>query len=380
MIVFTKGIKMKKITYVIHSLQLAGAERLVIDLIDRLYKKYDISIVSIYKSEDKVGEIKVKEKLENLGIKYKQINKEQGSSKYKTLFLFNKIIKDLNPDIIHAHTFMPNIYSGMRNLFFKKIPTITTIHTGGNDWYKKNAWIMERISFYGISKITTVSSYTESMYRKIMKLYDSKKIITVDNGIDIEKFPILQQEKLDLKRKELGLSKEDVLITNVARLVPNKGQDFLIDVIKHLDKRYKLLLVGNQENKNFYDNLVEKIDKVNVKDQVLILGSRNDINEILRLSNLFIFPSDYESSGISVLEAIYTNTSVLCTPLPTVKEFQKQYHNIELMEKNPLNWANFIKENINRSNRDNQLESFSHSLDRVAKNYMEIYEVAKAAK
>ncbi|QNU23482.1 glycosyltransferase [Geobacillus zalihae] len=367
---------MRKLTYIIHSLQFAGAERLVLDLVNILKNNYDISIISVYQSQDTDGKNKIEKVLKELGIKHISLNKKIGSSKYKTLFLLNKVIKELDPDIIHAHTLMPNIYSGLRNILFSKIPTITTIHSGGNDWSHKSTWYLERMSIAGVSKIVTVSSYVEEMYKSILKLKGNKKIITIENGINTQKFNDVDESLLREKKKKLGIRNNEIVLINVARVVPNKGQRFLLEVLSKLDYNYKLLIVGNLENMEFYCQLKREISERGLGDRVLFLGSRDDVNELLRISDIFVFPSYYEASGIALMEAMYTNKKIISSPLPTAKDFSKNYEDIHIAGFDSDIWAQKIREINNKNNKNKRNfnnKEFYYSIERVALAYSNLY-------
>ncbi|GAB6614589.1 glycosyltransferase [Bacillus cereus] len=364
-----------KITYIIHSLQFAGAERLVLDLIDRLKDKHDISVISIYKTRDIEGYKKIQKTLESNDIKHICLDKEIGTSKWKTLTSLNRAVKLIGPDLIHAHTFIPNVYSGLRNIFFNKIVTISTLHSGGDDWFRKKDLFLEKFSLKGINRVVAVSEHVRDFYIKKIKLEDKNKVVTIENGILTDRFYQLSTEAIRKKRKEIGIQESDSILINVARLVPVKSQDFLINIMKMLDSKYKLLLVGNLEDETYVKLIQEQIKRNNLGDRIKLLGSREDVNELIQISDVFLFPSKYEASGIALMEAMYCQKKIIGSSIPSNREFQSYYSELEVLDREEIMW----KESILQATKSREIPSvfkaseFYFSLDRVTKNYENLY-------
>jgi glycosyltransferase involved in cell wall biosynthesis len=368
-----------KILYVIHSLQFAGAERLVFDVINKLKHSNQITVISIYRSIDSEGHDKILKFLKENNINYYCLDKKIGFSKIKTIISLQEKIKELKPDIIHAHTYIPNVYCGLRNIIFNKIPTIATIHSGGDDWASFKNWILEKISIKGYSKVITVSEHVKNFYLSKLKIKNRDKVVTIQNGISIDRFPTVSHKELMELRKQLKLNEDDIILINVARLVPIKGQEFLLNVIEKLENHYKLLLVGNLENKDYVNKLRFLTKQKGLENRVYFLGSRDDINKLLQLADLFLFPSLYEASGIALMEAIYKSKRIIASDIPSNNELRAFYPEIKVLDFNVDKWVKAIQKISKEINRNSlwpiqrNEKDFYFSIDRVSKEYYELY-------
>lgn len=120
------------------------------------------------------------------------------------------------------------------------------------------------------------------------------------NGIDIERFLSPNQEIINQLKHELNIKDTDIILGNVGSLSENKNQQFLIHVLSKLDKKYKLVLVGDGAMKNELEQFSKEF---NVSDQVIFAGVKKEIPEIMQLFNIFLFPSKMEGLGIVAIEA-----------------------------------------------------------------------------
>lgn len=106
----------------------------------------------------------------------------------------------------------------------------------------------------------------------------------------------------NLKRKELGFLDNDIIILCVGELLPRKNHEVAIKVFSKLDNmRCKLVICGIGGLK---DRLLHLAKSLKVSGRVFFLGQRNDVNEILKASDIFFHPSLREGLGMAPLEAM----------------------------------------------------------------------------
>lgn len=143
--------------------------------------------------------------------------------------------------------------------------------------------------------------------------FHPQKLKVIINRIDVESY---QQPASDELRSSLGLSSEVKIITTVARLMPPKGHEYLIKAMYNLvqkNKMVKLLLVGDGLLK---DQLITLCETLGIKEQVLFLGNRSDIVEILALTDVFVLPSLWEGTSLALLEAMAAGRPIVATDIP----------------------------------------------------------------
>jgi len=131
---------------------------------------------------------------------------------------------------------------------------------------------------------------------------DDKNVVLVKNAIDIDKYSFSEIDRERL-RKELGISKEEIVIGHVGRYVYIKNQIFLIELLAGLlqeSNNYKLVLVGCGPDEV---KLRKAAKKLNVVDKIIFLIDRNDVNEIYNVFDIFVMPSLFEGMPLVGVEA-----------------------------------------------------------------------------
>ena len=128
-----------------------------------------------------------------------------------------------------------------------------------------------------------------------------RKFVMMNNAIDAEKFRWNPQKAADV-RKDMALENKFVVV-HVGRFNAQKNHSFLIDIFKLI--YYKnpdavLLLVGNGE---LEERTRMKVDSLGLSECVRFMGVRDDVNEILLASDVFLFPSLYEGLPVTLVEA-----------------------------------------------------------------------------
>ena len=133
------------------------------------------------------------------------------------------------------------------------------------------------------------------------KIVASDKFFIINNAIDTNCFTY-DKEKIESIKESFGL-KDEVVLSHVGRFHPQKNHEFLIDILNDLIKtndNYRLLLIGDGDLK---ETIVKKVEDLNIKKYVIFTGIRSDVNQLLMMSDCFVFPSKWEGLPVSVIEA-----------------------------------------------------------------------------
>lgn len=128
------------------------------------------------------------------------------------------------------------------------------------------------------------------------------KIRIMNNAIEIERFRFDRQKRQEM-RERLGLQDAFVLGT-VGRMSYQKNQAFLIDTFAKVYERHnnvRLLIVGDGELRQ---ELEQQIERLGLKDHVLLPGWQSRVEDYLQAMDLFLLPSRFEGFPISLIEAI----------------------------------------------------------------------------
>lgn len=132
--------------------------------------------------------------------------------------------------------------------------------------------------------------------------YWYKKNYTVlKNAIDCQKFRFDESVR-NRVRKENGLT-DSLVVGHIGRTdIIQKNHKFLFEIFSHIKSQAfnsKLLLIGGEKSQE----LVEISKKAGFENDVIFLGSRSDVSELLQAVDVFAFPSTNEGLPVSVVEA-----------------------------------------------------------------------------
>ena len=163
--------------------------------------------------------------------------------------------------------------------------------------------------FYKIfQKNNTMMIPISKRLKKLCQIHNVKNIWMRPNPIDEKKFFFINKDmKFRLRNELTNFSNKDIILTHIASFMRQKNHIFVLDVLKNLPDKFKLYLGGPVESfehkKNF--NLVkEKITQLNLNNRVILFkGFVFNIEDYIKLSDVFLFPAWNEALGTPILEA-----------------------------------------------------------------------------
>lgn len=228
---------------------------------------------------------------------------------FKAYKMLKKIIKDNHYDIVHCHTPMGGILARLASFSQRKKGTNVLYTAHGFHFYKgapKANWMVYFPIEYVMSMVTdcliTINDEDYSCAKKHLKA----KNITKVNGVGYNSdryFPVSKEEKLSLRRK-LGYSENEKILIYVAEMNLNKNQAMLIRALNEVLKVHKdvrLLIAGADNFNGEYPRLAKELG---IENKVDFLGHREDINDLLHMSDIAVGSSYREGLPVNVMEAL----------------------------------------------------------------------------
>lgn len=297
---------------------------------------------------------------DSTNIPYDEIEKLGGKviiiPPYQQIFKYQKelkkVLKEGNYKIVHSHINTLSVFP-LRVAKKVGIPVrIAHSHSTTNkkEW-KKN--LMKQF-LRPFSKVyaTDYFACSELAGRWLFgnKEYDKGNVYLLNNAIDVDKFKY--DEKLrKMKRKELGIKDDTLVIGHVGRFVEQKNHEFLIDIFNEVHKKEKnaiLLLVGQGP---LEDKIKEKVKSYGLDKNVKFLGQRNDVSELYQVFDVFLLPSLYE--GLPVVGVEAQASGLLCVFSSAMTKETKVLNSTLFLDLSlsSLEWANHIMDNYSKYKR-----------------------------
>lgn len=170
-------------------------------------------------------------------------------------------------------------------------------------------------------RIISVNAYDRemSLRRKIVR--NSRKIVTVYNGVSLERLEEGEKPDRAAMLKEVGIADDAAVIVNLARLAPQKAQRYLLEAmpetIARASREVHLLLVGNGEDEAMLRRLTRSLK---VDDRVHFLGFRRDGTRWFKVADVSVLSSLWEGHSVTILEAMALGTPVIATDIKGNRE------------------------------------------------------------
>lgn len=291
------------VLFIIWSLEKGGAERFLVSLVKYLDKNKIKPIVCCLNWKGEWAK-----ELEDRGIKVIALNKK-GKFDIAVIFSLIRVIRQYDISIVNTHLWAADALGRMAAILAGVPVIVSTIHSL-DLWKKWWHMVIDKLLSYRTNMFIAVSESAKNHYINTEKIALSK-VAYIPNAIEIEKFK--NNEDCSYLYYELELKKEEsIILACIGRLNEEKGHKYLLEALSSLNGRYniKLLVVGEGPLRNSLQSMVHSLQ---LNDKIKFLGQRNDIPQILEISDCLILSSIYEGLPSCILEAMAAGKPVIAT-------------------------------------------------------------------
>lgn len=274
---------MSKIFFIIPTLKQGGSERVISELANNFSERgIEVHIVLLVKSED-FFKVSNKITIHRLNFENKNIF-QRCVCEIKVAIALRKLLKNQRPDATLSFGEKYNVLTLICGISLN-INIFVSDRSNPRNNIPKTIDFLRHIMY---KRATGIIAQTELGKSILEKNTGNKNIKVIPNPVkEINEFPEFKKEKI---------------ILNVGRLIPEKGQKYLLESFSKLNHDgWKLIILGDGPLRNDLDDLARKL---NIKQTVFFLGAGENVDEWLTKASIFAFSSISEGFPNALIEAM----------------------------------------------------------------------------
>jgi glycosyltransferase involved in cell wall biosynthesis len=281
-----------------------GVKRLFAWMIPRFDKeRFNVSLISLRKrdlSDDT---------LEGLGIDVTYLHK--GRFDPATLPALLKELDRRQADVVHLHGYGATTF-GRLAAAIRGIPVVLHEHANLTDtpWFQKVAdKLLARYTDIAIAVSKSTADFVIDA-----RLVPSERTKVVYLGVPLEEFSRPRsEEEIARARHALGIPGEVFAIGTVTRLMPSKGNQYLVEAARAVTDALpsaRIYIVGEGE---LQPELETQARAFGLGDRLVFCGFRRDVAQALSAFDMLVFPSLWEGTPLTVLETLAMGKPIVST-------------------------------------------------------------------
>ena len=238
------------------------------------------------------------------------LGRRPGPFDFRLFIRLYKILRSNKIDIIHSQNGC-SFYAALAGRMAGVRGIIHTDH-GRLVPDKKVAKLEDRIASMMMERYIGVSEKLTEYLASQVKI-SKKKLVTILNGVDTQRFVPWESKQKENARKTFGLSNGDKILGTVCRLDPVKNLELLIGSMPAICKvipNCKALIVGDGPAESQLRNLAQALG---LNSKVIFPGRSSEIESVLPIFDLYVNTSLSEGTSMTILEAMSCGLPVVAS-------------------------------------------------------------------
>jgi glycosyltransferase involved in cell wall biosynthesis len=310
------------IVVLINNLGVGGAERLVVDDSNELFRRgIEMRLILLSKTPQSNLE-------HDLLIPPEWIIRYPVHSIFdiKNIIGLSSIFRDLKAIRVITHLWFANTI-GRLAAFMAQVNVVIAFEHNVYDTVKtKKQFIIDWILQYCSTYIVAVSeAVRQSLLAHHIK---DRKIRVIPNALPLAKY----QSATPTSLQEYTKNREETVFIFIGRLIHQKAVDVLIQAFQDVERAH-LLIVGDGPLR---ETLMAQAQNLKIADRISFLGIRKDIPGLLAASNVFVLPSRFEGFGIVGIEAMATGLPLVLSDFEAAKTFATPGENAIIVQRDDV--------------------------------------------
>ncbi|MFQ5577265.1 MAG: glycosyltransferase [Anaerolineae bacterium] len=316
-----------KVMLVTASMWFGGAERLILDMAQRMdAAQVELHICAIGRFDENT----LLSEFKKLHIPLRVI---PNASLYnpRAVAAVWRYIRRHNIDVVHTHLMDGDIVGRIAGRLAGR-PTVSTLHNICAQ-YNRHRWDRKQLgrltARYLATRLVAVADFVGQSFVEGWNI-PPERISTIYNATQIERFLAVEAGTGP------GAAQTGLTVTTVGSLIPQKGHHILLQAAAQILQRrpgIRFLIVGEGE---LGPSLRQMAAGLGLAGRVTFTGLRNDIPQILARSDIFVLPSLWEGLPVSAIEAMAAARPVVLTDVGGNRELvEPDRHGLIVPPNNP---------------------------------------------
>ena len=228
------------------------------------------------------------------------------ASNVKAYKMLKAVIDNGDFDIIECNTPVGSVIGRLAARDARKKGTKVIYIAHGFHFFRggsKLAWLIfypvERLLAHMTDVLVTIN---REDYERASKKFKAKQIVHIDGiGVDLERIESTPSDRSKVRR-EFGIGENDIVVISVGELIRRKNFETALRSIERLSKeKVQYIIAGSGVLDGELRDLVKQLG---ISGQVHFVGFRSDVFELLKASDIFLFPSYQEGLPLALMEAM----------------------------------------------------------------------------
>lgn len=218
--------------------------------------------------------------------------------------------------LVHCHTPMGGV---LGRIAAHKTNTVPIIYTAHGFHFYKGAPIRNWLFFYPVEKflanwtdcLITINKEDYILAQNFYPKLDNS--LYHINGVGINTATFITNKDKSLIKHKYGIPNDKYIFLSIGELSDRKNHISILKSIRKMNYSNFIYVVCGTGKKSAL--LKQYIKKYHLENTVYLLGYCTNINELLYVSDCFLFPSKQEGLPVAVLEAMASGLPVICSDI-----------------------------------------------------------------
>ncbi|MBN1481249.1 glycosyltransferase [candidate division KSB1 bacterium] len=299
-----------KVLQLVEGFSFGGAETKLLELVKHMDKnRFETTVISLGLGNE------IEELFHQLDCRVMTFQRQKQID-FKLLSRVRDFIRDEGIDIVMTTLFYADVLGAMAGHSGGARGVFSWETISSPKWLVPHRFWSYRYAIRYTDKVISVSKSTARWLVEKRKV-SPHKVMIIPYGVNLDKF---NPNVKNVRREDIGLHPDDIVIGQVSRLNEQKGHTYLIQAAPKIlaqQPNVKFVLVGDGPLRV---ELEQHIRERDLQDNFVLLGFRHDVPDLLPLLDVFVLPSLYEGLPNVVLEAMACGLPVVATPVDGTKE------------------------------------------------------------